>query len=72
MALDLPDQHPIGLIGILYAYHIMPDFTAPAPPLRLDGLFLFGLSLVSFSSGLEVFGDRVGPDFPLPYCSSAA
>ena len=30
---------PIGLIGILYAYHIMPDFYGSAPPLRLDGLF---------------------------------
>ena len=62
---------PIGLIGILYAYHIMPDFTAPRRPFDWMGFFLFGLSLVSFSSGLEVFGDRVGPD-SLPYCSSAA
>ena len=57
---------PIGLIGILYAYHIMPDFTAPRRPFDWMGFFLFGLSLVSFSSGLEVFGDRVGPDFLPP------
>ena len=44
---------PIGLIGILYAYHIMPDFTAPRRPFDWMGFFLFGLSLVSFSSGLE-------------------
>ena len=44
----------------------MPDFTAPRRPFDWMGFFLFGLSLVSFSSGLEVFGDRVGPDFLPP------
>lgn len=52
---------PIGVIGILYAYRVMPDFTAPRRPFDFTGFFLFGLSLVTFSSGLEVFGDRVGP-----------
>ncbi|WP_308774309.1 DHA2 family efflux MFS transporter permease subunit [uncultured Bilophila sp.] len=50
---------PIGLIGILYAYRIMPDFTAPRRPFDGMGFALFGLSLVSF-------GDRVGPDFLPP------
>ncbi|MFR0875763.1 MAG: MFS transporter [Bilophila wadsworthia] len=55
---------PIGLIGILYAYHIMPDWLRAAPstgwafPVRPEPRFL--------SSGLEVFGDRVGPDFLPP------
>ena len=47
---------PIGVIGILYAYRVMPDFTAPRRPFDFTGFFLFGLSLVPFSSGLEVFG----------------
>lgn len=57
---------PIGVLGILYAYRIMPDFTAKRGPFDFIGFFLFGLSLVTFSSGLEVFGDRVGPDFLPP------
>lgn len=57
---------PVGLIGIVYAVRIMPNFTASRGPFDLSGFFLFGLGLVAVSSGLEVFGDGVGPDVLAP------
>ncbi len=51
---------PIGVIGILYARKYMPNFTTPRRP-RFDvsGFLLFGLSLVLFSSGIELFGEKI-------------
>lgn len=46
---------PIGVAGILYARKYMPNFTTP----RRTGFFLFGLSLVLFSSGMELFGEKI-------------
>ncbi|HAZ55231.1 MAG TPA: MFS transporter [Franconibacter helveticus] len=50
---------PIGIAGLLYARKYMPNFTTPRRRLDLSGFFLFGLCLVLFSSGMELFGERI-------------
>ncbi len=50
---------PIGVAGLLYARKYMPNFTTPKRSFDMGGFFLFGLSLVLFSSGMELFGERV-------------
>ena len=50
---------PIGIIGILYARKYMPDFTTPRRRFDTTGFLLFGLSLVLFSSGIELFGEKI-------------
>lgn len=49
---------PIGLLGIFLAWRTMPNFTASSSTFDTMGFLLFGLSLVLFSSGLEIFGDE--------------
>lgn len=50
---------PIGLAGLLYARKYMPNFTTPRKRFDMGGFFLFGLSLVLFSSGMELFGEKI-------------
>ncbi|MEL2243840.1 multidrug transporter subunit MdtD [Leclercia adecarboxylata] len=50
---------PIGVAGIFYARKFMPNFTTPRRKFDMGGFFLFGLSLVLFSSGMELFGEKV-------------
>ncbi len=50
---------PIGIAGIFYARKFMPNFTTPRRKFDMGGFFLFGLSLVLFSSGMELFGEKV-------------
>ncbi|EML6556762.1 multidrug transporter subunit MdtD [Klebsiella michiganensis] len=50
---------PIGIIGIVYARKYMPDFTTPRRRFDTLGFILFGLSLVLFSSGIELFGEKI-------------
>ena len=50
---------PIGIIGLLYARKYMPNFTTPRRSFDMGGFFLFGLSLVLFSSGMELFGEKI-------------
>lgn len=50
---------PIGVIGILYARKYMPNFTTPRRRFDVSGFLLFGLSLVLFSSGIELFGEKI-------------
>ena len=50
---------PIGVIGILYARRYMPNFTTPRRRFDITGFLLFGLSLVLFSSGIELFGEKI-------------
>ena len=50
---------PIGVIGILYARKYMPNFTTPRRRFDIGGFLLFGLSLVLFSSGIELFGEKI-------------
>ncbi|HAS9524541.1 TPA: DHA2 family efflux MFS transporter permease subunit [Salmonella enterica subsp. enterica serovar Typhimurium] len=50
---------PIGVAGILYARKYMPNFTTPRRKFDMTGFFLFGLSLVLFSSGMELFGEKI-------------
>ena len=50
---------PIGIAGLLYARKYMPDFTTPRRRFDMRGFLLFGLSLVLFSSGMELFGERI-------------
>lgn len=50
---------PIGITGLLYARKYMPNFTTPRRSFDLSGFVLFGLSLVLFSSGMELFGERI-------------
>ena len=59
LALDFPDQYPIGLLGIFYARKYMPDFTTPKRRFDFLGFMLFGLSLVLISTGLELFDELV-------------
>ncbi|EJH8728397.1 multidrug transporter subunit MdtD [Cronobacter sakazakii] len=50
---------PIGVAGLFYARKYMPNFTTPRRRFDMPGFFLFGLSLVLFSSGMELFGERI-------------
>lgn len=50
---------PIGIAGIFYARKFMPNFNTPRRKFDMGGFFLFGLSLVLFSSGMELFGEKV-------------
>ncbi|HID8818454.1 TPA: multidrug transporter subunit MdtD [Enterobacter roggenkampii] len=50
---------PIGVAGLLYARKYMPNFTKPRRSFDMGGFFLFGLSLVLFSSGMELFGEKI-------------
>ena len=50
---------PIGIAGLLYARKYMPDFTTPRRRFDMTGFLLFGLSLVLFSSGIELFGEKL-------------
>ncbi|EMH4165053.1 multidrug transporter subunit MdtD [Pluralibacter gergoviae] len=50
---------PIGIIGLLYARKYMPNFTTPRRGFDMTGFLLFGLSLVLFSSGIELFGEKI-------------
>lgn len=50
---------PIGIAGIFYARKYMPNFTTPRRGFDMTGFLLFGLSLVLFSSGVELFGEKL-------------
>lgn len=50
---------PIGIAGIFYARKYMPNFTTPRRGFDMTGFFLFGLSPVLFSSGVELFGEKL-------------
>jgi len=50
---------PIGVAGLLYARKYMPNFTTPRRSFDMWGFLLFSLSLVLFSSGMELFGEKV-------------
>ncbi len=50
---------PIGIAGLFYARKFMPNFATPRRKFDMGGFFLFGLSLVLFSSGMELFGEKV-------------
>ncbi|WP_312691837.1 multidrug transporter subunit MdtD [Kosakonia sp.] len=50
---------PIGLAGLFYARKYMPNFTTPRRSFDMSGFFLFGLSLVLFSSGMELIGEKL-------------
>ena len=49
---------PIGIAGLLYAHKHMPNFIT-ARRFDTTGFLLFGLSLVLFSSGIELFGEKI-------------
>lgn len=50
---------PIGIAGLIYARKYMPNFTTPRRSFDMWGFLLFGLSLVLFSSGMELFGEKL-------------
>ncbi len=50
---------PIGIAGLFYARKYMPNFTTPRRGFDMRGFFLFGLSLVLFSCGMELFGEKI-------------
>lgn len=50
---------PIGIAGLLYARKYMSNFTTPRKRFDTGGFFLFGLSLVLFSCGMELFGEKI-------------
>ncbi len=50
---------PIGITGLIYARKYMPNFTTPKRSFDMSGFLLFGLSLVLFSSGMELFGEQI-------------
>mgnify|MGYP001116295448 FL=1 len=50
---------PIGVAGLIYARKYMPNFTTPRRSFDMGGFLLFGLSLVLFSSGMELFGEKI-------------
>jgi len=49
---------PIGIAGLFYARKYMPDFTTPRRRFDMSGFLLFGVSLVLFSIGIELFGEK--------------
>ncbi|WP_312228261.1 multidrug transporter subunit MdtD [Pseudescherichia sp.] len=50
---------PIGIAGLFYARKYMPDFTTPRRRFDMGGFLLFGVSLVLFSIGIELFGEKL-------------
>lgn len=50
---------PIGIAGLCYARKYMPNFTTPKRSFDMGGFFLFGVSLVLFSIGMELFGEKI-------------
>ena len=50
---------PKGIAGLLYARKHMPNFTTARRRFDITGFLLFGLSLVLFSSGIELFGEKI-------------
>ncbi|POP40418.1 MFS transporter [Superficieibacter electus] len=50
---------PIGIAGLFYARKYMPNFTTPRRSFDMSGFLLFGLGLVLFSSGMELFGEKI-------------
>ena len=50
---------PIGIAGLFYARKYMPNFTTPRRRFDMGGFFLFGVSLVLFSIGMELFGEKI-------------
>ncbi|EFC6287182.1 MFS transporter [Shigella boydii] len=50
---------PIGIAGLLCARKHMPNFTTARRRFDITGFLLFGLSLVIFSSGIELFGEKI-------------
>ena len=50
---------PIGVAGLMYARKYMPNCTTPRRSFDMGGFFLVGLSLVLFSSGMELFGEKI-------------
>lgn len=50
---------PIGITGLIYARKYMPDFTTPRRRFDMTGFLLFGLSLVLFSCGIDLFGEKI-------------
>jgi len=50
---------PIGILGLIYALKHMPDFVAQKQPFDSKGFTLFGMSLVLFSGGVELFGEKI-------------
>ncbi|WP_313488728.1 multidrug transporter subunit MdtD [Pseudescherichia sp.] len=50
---------PIGIAGLFYARKYMPDFTTPRRRFDMSGFLLFGISLVLFSIGIELFGEKL-------------
>ena len=50
---------PIGLAGLLFVYHRLPDYAAARPdPLDVVGLILFGSGISLLSYVLEIFGEN--------------
>ncbi len=50
---------PIGIAGILFVWHRLPDFAAARPdPLDIVGLILFGSGISLLSYVLEIFGEH--------------
>ncbi len=47
------------MAGLIYARKYMPNFTTPRRSFDMGGFFLFGLSPVLFSSGMELFGEKI-------------
>jgi EmrB/QacA subfamily drug resistance transporter len=52
---------PIGLIGIFYARHFMPDFVMPKRRFDVSGFILFSFSLVLMSVGIGLVAESEIP-----------
>lgn len=49
---------PVGLAGMLFVWHRLPNYAAPRPdPLDIVGLVLFGAGISLLSYVLEIFGE---------------
>lgn len=54
---------PIGLLGIYFARRHMPNFTQSKIPFDSSGFIIFGFSLVAFTGGMELFGEKMIPGY---------
>lgn len=50
---------PIGLVGIFYARHHMPNLRTSTNYFDFKGFFLFGTSLVLLTMSMELFGEQI-------------
>lgn len=55
---------PLGILGLLYALRVFPDFRQPRGRFDLPGFLLIGLSVLALTAGVELTGGRTDSGLP--------